>query len=222
MATSAVTSSTTNSNQQSTTAADAKARSLALEQLRLNNSVDAQIIGSISGPKYGDSVSLNKSGLAQGLSELNQKVIDKLNEILAKDLPEGIASLKPEEYTPEKTAQRIVDGISGLYAAFSKQNPKLTEEESITKFMELARKGVQSGYDSAYATLKDVGAIDINGVEDGIVQTKNLIEQKLKGLEDYLRKGAGLATSADASTGAQATLEASTSAATAASISVKA
>lgn len=139
-----------------------------------------------------DTVDTSLSGLYAGLTGTTKSIIDKLNELLKAKLPNGIQSLKPEEVTPEATAERIVKGIAGLFSAYSKSNPDLSNEEIIEKFMNAARSGVQAGYDDAFDTLKGLGAFDIDGVQGGVEQTKILLETKLKELEEQIKKQLGV------------------------------
>ena len=135
-----------------------------------------------------DSVEIGGDFVTNSISVLAQKVLDKLNELFGKDIPGGIYNLKPEDHTPEKTAQRIVDGVTGLFAAFAKQNGDLEGEELLTAFMDTIRGGIQDGYGQAEAILGDVGAFDVAGVREGIDETKRLVEEKLKAFEENYRK----------------------------------
>lgn len=136
--------------------------------------------------------------LYKGLSISAQKIVDKLNELLKAQLPDGIQSLKPEEVTPEATADRIVTGATGFFETFAKQNPDLSPEELISKFMSEVRKGVESGYGDAAKTLEELGAFEFDGVKDGIEKTKSLIEEKLKAFEAQKRQDLGLDPKVDA------------------------
>ena len=140
----------------------------------------------------GDKVDVGIDDLIKGLSISGQKIIDKLNEILKKDLPDGIASLKPEDTTPEATSDRIVKGATAFFDVFKKQNANLSDEEVLTKFMETIRGGIKTGYDDAFNTLEGLGAFKFDGVQDGVEKTKALIEEKLKSYEAAKRQELGL------------------------------
>lgn len=155
-------------------------------------SSNAIIVERVLTPRNEDKIDVDISGLDKNLSFTAQKVLAKLNELLKEKLPEGIESLKAEEYTPEKTADRIVAGVTALFSAFSKQNGDLSQDEVLSRFMSLVTKGVEQGYNDAYSTLDGLGAFEFEGVKSGVEQTKRLIDQKLKAFEAEKRKELGL------------------------------
>ncbi len=144
-----------------------------------------------------DEVSLSLGDTTKGISVTAQEILEKLNALLKDKLPDGIQSLKPEDTTPEATASRIVQGVTALYGAFSKQNPTLSGEELLNKFMDTVKGGVQAGYDDAVGTLEDLGAFSFEGVKSGIEETKRLIDEKLAAFEQAKRKDLGLSSSVD-------------------------
>lgn len=164
-------------------------------------------IQSISHPQSRgkDSVDLSFDQLYKNLSITAKKVIDKLNELLKNELPDGIQSLNPEDHTAEKTADRIVSQVTGLFGAFSKQNPNLEPAELLSSFMEQVRSGVQKGYDEAFDILEGLGAFSFDDVKSGVEQTKVLIEQKLIQFEDKMKIQLGLKAEGEQNPTEQAT-----------------
>ncbi len=128
----------------------------------------------------------------KGLSVTANEIIDKLNELLKSKIPNGIQSLKPEEVTPEATADKIVTGVTALFDTYAKQNPDLEGEELLNSFMEQVRSGVKMGYDDACSTLEGLGAFQFDGVKDGVQKTMELIEKKLQAFEAAKRQEMGL------------------------------
>lgn len=141
-----------------------------------------------------DKVNVGMGEVYKSLTVLADKIIGKLDELLAEELPEGIRSLRPEDHTAEATSQRIVDGVTALMPIFARQNPGLEGEELISEFMTTIRGGISQGYNEAAAILGDLGAFEIDGVQSGIEETMSLVEEKLLAFETEYRKSNGLLT----------------------------
>lgn len=135
-----------------------------------------------------------QSRATDSLSFTAKKVLEKLNEILAPHLPQGVQSLKPEDHTAEKTADRIVSQVTALYGAYAKQNANKDPEELLEGFMSLVRKGVDQGYEEAFSILEGIGAFEVEGVKSGVEETKRLIGEKLDAFEKYLSRELGITT----------------------------
>lgn len=128
----------------------------------------------------------------QGLSLTADQILSKLNEFLKDKLPAGIESLKPDDFTPEKTASSIVTSITALFSNYKSSNPELSPDQQLERFMAAARSGVDKGYSDAYETLDGLGAFSFDGVKSGIEQTKILIAQKLDAFETAQKKSLGI------------------------------
>ncbi len=139
-----------------------------------------------------DRVKVGVDSPSKALSLTAQEIVDKLNELLKADLPDGLQSLKPQDVTPEATAERIVRGATAFFGVFAEQNPNLQGEELLSAFMETIRGGIDQGYSDAFETLKGLGAFEFEGVQDSVQQTKSLIESKLIGFEQLMREQMGL------------------------------
>jgi hypothetical protein len=145
---------------------------------------------SMSGDAVNISLDFSQGYKSIGLSA--QKIVDKLNEMLKDKLPDGIQSLKPEDVTPDATSDRIVKSITALFDAYAKQHPELEGQDLVDKFLELAKKGVDQGYNDAFSILKGLGAFEFDGVQAGIEKTKELIGQKLDAFREFKLKELGL------------------------------
>jgi len=139
-----------------------------------------------------DIVQVNFKDLYKSLSITAKEIIDKLNELLKADLPNGLQSLKPADVTSEKTADRIVKQVTAFFGLYAKQNPDLEGEDLVNGFMDTIRGGVQKGYDEAFEILEGLGALGFEGVLAGVERTKELIDEKLGRFEQELRRSLGL------------------------------
>ena len=141
-----------------------------------------------------DQVDVGMQEVYKSLTMLADEVLAKLEEILAEDLPDGIRNLKPENHTPEATADRIITGVSALFPVYAAQNPQLEGEELVDSFMKTIRGGIEDGYKQAENILGDIGAYEIEGVESGIEETKKIVEEKLEDLRNKLLIAVGVKT----------------------------
>ncbi len=156
-----------------------------------SKNIDLVIVQNIRN-ENSDKVSLSFDELYKGLSLTGRNIIDKLNELLKEKLPAGIQSLNPEDVTPEATANRIVKGSTAFFEVFAKQNPNLSGEELLNKFMSTIRGGIKSGYEDAASTLEGLGAFEFDGVKEGIEETMRLVEEKLNAFESSKREELGI------------------------------
>lgn len=140
----------------------------------------------------GDKVDFDLSAAYKSLSITADKIVRKLNEMLAEKLPDGLQSLKPAETTPEATAERIVRGATAFFGLYQKQNPDLQGEELLNGFLNTIKGGIDQGYGDAFSTLEGLGAFEIEGVQEGVEQTRKLIDEKLVVYESEMRKRLGL------------------------------
>lgn len=90
------------------------------------------------------------------LSLTSKEIVDKINEQLKISLPEGVQSLKPEDVTPEATADRIVFGVTAFFDVYAKQKKNLSGDELVDSFVSEVTRGVGQGYEDAFKFLKEL------------------------------------------------------------------
>lgn len=125
---------------------------------------------------------------SEPLHLLFSAAIDKLNEILAPEFGDNAiqrAAETPEEYTPEKTAQRIVSMTTGFYASYSEQHPEMDEEERINSFLEVIGSGIDQGFAEARDILSGMQVLE-GGIKDGVDKTYELVQQGLSAFRDAI------------------------------------
>lgn len=142
-----------------------------------------------------DRISIDQSDSRRALTISAQEIVKKLNEILVDKFPDGIETLKPEEVTPQATADRIVTGSVALFSVFKAQNSNLDDEQLLTRFMDTIRGGIKSGYEDASGILEELGAFSFDGVKSSIEETMRLVEEKLVRFEQSKRQELGLSSS---------------------------
>ncbi len=153
---------------------------------------------------FGDGKSVNESSLKLTF----QAAIEKLNEILSAEfgLAEGATAPISEEtlqqqggmeyWTPENTAQRIVDGSTAFFSAFQSANPDLEGEALIDRFIEVVGGGVTQGFEEAKGLLGDMKVLE-GSIADNIDKTYALVQE---GFQNFRNQYLGLSNVADADT----------------------
>ncbi|MBF0171619.1 MAG: DUF5610 domain-containing protein [Nitrospinae bacterium] len=87
---------------------------------------------------------------------------------------------------PEATAGRIADFAMSFFPAYAKQHPDMSYEEQVDSYQKMVEGAVDQGFKEAMQIL---GAVP-KEVADGIQQTRDLVNQKLSGIFEYM-KGQG-------------------------------
>lgn len=159
--------------------------------LNSRQSADALVIESTFASSRRDKDSQDQ--VFKALSVTAREVVAKLNELLAAKLPNGLEGLKPEDTTPEATAERIVSGATSYFEVFKRQNPNLSDEELLNRFLSTIRGGIDRGYSEAVGTLEGLGAFEFEGVKSGVEKTRQLVDEKLAAFEAFKREELGLA-----------------------------
>ncbi|SFX04270.1 DUF5610 domain-containing protein [Marinospirillum alkaliphilum] len=120
-----------------------------------------------------------------------QEVVSKLEEVLKKELGDEEFSLQKlaektsgvegqEDYwSPEQTANRIVAGATGYFEAFKKQNPNLSDEEQVEKFLSIISPAVDKGIGEAITILDGFGVFD-GAIKDNALKTQEFVHEKLE------------------------------------------
>ncbi len=119
---------------------------------------------------------------------LFQETVEKLNEVLAPELgPNAISEEKLAEqggmeyWSPENTANRIVQGTVGFFEAYKTSNPDLQGEALLDKFLSVIGGGIEKGFEEAGSILKGFGVYE-GSIKDNAEKTYELVQ---KGLQDF-------------------------------------
>ena len=133
---------------------------------------------------FGDGQSINENTLKLTY----QAAIEQLNEVLSAELnqteeataPISAETLKQqggmEYWTPENTAQRIVEGSTAFFSAFQAANPELEGEALVDRFIEVIGGGVSKGFEEAKGLLGDLDVLE-GSIADNIEKTYTLVQE---------------------------------------------
>lgn len=129
---------------------------------------------------------------------LFQETITKLNDMLAPELGGNAISMDKlaeqggmEYWSPENTANRIVQGTTGFFEAFKTANPKLEGEELLDKFLSVIGGGIEKGYQDAAGILDGFGVFD-GSIKDNAEKTFALVQDGLQAFRAQQMEAMGL------------------------------
>jgi len=91
--------------------------------------------------------------------------------------------------TPDSTGKFVVDGIKALFERYKKQFGESLTEEQAKNFFANVDKGVDSGYNDALGTIKEIGAYKVTGVMKDVEDARIAINRELSAFkEDVMKK----------------------------------
>lgn len=129
---------------------------------------------------------------------LYQEAIDKLNEVLKPDLGENAISTEKlaeqggmDYWTPENTANRIVQGTTAFFQAYKDSNPDLQGEELLDKFLGVIGGGIETGFKDATDILEGFGVYD-GSIKENAEKTYDLVQKGLQAFRDQQMEALGL------------------------------
>lgn len=145
---------------------------------------------------FGDGAPKN----ANALKILFQETIDKINEALAPDLGEGAISAEKlaeqggmDYWSPENTANRIVQGTVGFFEAYKNANPKLEGEALLDKFLGVIGGGIEDGFKDATNILEGFGVYK-GSIKENAEKTYELVQQGLQAFREQQMEKMGLSS----------------------------
>jgi hypothetical protein len=135
--------------------------------------------------------SIMQASLSVAISSKNQpqallfsSAINGINEALKPQLGDNAIqnAAASQDNSAQATADRIVSGATGLFAAFKAQHPDETGDAALKDFMSTIRGGFEQGFGEAASILGGLGVLDGN-ISAGINQTHDLVEQGFDAFE---------------------------------------
>ena len=118
---------------------------------------------------------------SEPLALVYQTAIDSINKELEPELGENSIQRGFEsgiDVSPEATADRIVSFSTGLFSLYQQQNPKLSEQEQLDKFIDVIGGGIDQGFSEARDILNGLGVLE-DDIADNIDKTYSLVQEGL-------------------------------------------
>lgn len=169
------------------------------DQMTIRNERQASLVAHL----FGDGKSVNESSL----KITYQAAIEKINEQLKAEFglepeaddPISKSALKAqggmENWTPENTAKRIVEGSTAFLAGFKAANPELEGEALMDRFLEVIGGGISQGFEEAKGILGDADVLK-GDIADNVESTYALVQEGLQNFKNqYLGITPEVATS---------------------------
>jgi len=120
------------------------------------------------------------------LSLLLKTALQGINEALKAD---GIETSVEDAYesgidfSPEATAERIVAFSTQFFGAYQEQHPEMSEEESLTAFVDVIKGGIEQGFGEATEILEGLKVLE-GDIANNIDKTYELVQQGLQSFID--------------------------------------
>tara|TARA_R110000744_G_scaffold296857_2_gene406692 strand:+ start:1882 stop:2511 length:630 start_codon:yes stop_codon:yes gene_type:complete len=89
------------------------------------------------------------------------------------------------DFSPEATAERIVSFSTQFLASYREQNPEMSEEESLTAFVDIISGGIDQGFGEAKDILGGLKVLE-GDVSENIDKTYALVQSGLQAFVDAL------------------------------------
>jgi len=127
------------------------------------------------------SVSLNSEN--DPLALVYKSAITSINEQLEADFgPDAIQNAAGQDNSPEGTAGRIVSLSTAFFSAFQQQHSELEGDESLNRFMDTIKGGIEKGFQEARDILKGLKVLG-GDIAANIDKTYELVQ---KGLDAFV------------------------------------
>jgi len=120
-------------------------------------------------------------GINESLKELG------VEKTVEQSADEGI------DVSPQATADRIVAFSTNLLPLYLKQNPEMSEEEGLAKFMDVIGGGIDNGFEEAREVLGGLNVLE-GEIASNIDKTYELVQQ---GLADFVENYSSSESSSD-------------------------
>ena len=82
------------------------------------------------------------------------------------------------DVSPQATADRIVSLSTAFFGAYQEQHPELAQDEALTKFTEIIRGGIDTGFGQARDVLSGLKVLE-GDIATNIDKTYDLVQQGL-------------------------------------------
>lgn len=129
------------------------------------------------------SINVNLNAGNDSLALVLKTALEGINEALGEI--SGSSSIQAAfdsgvDVSPEATAERIVSISTGFFTAFQEQHPELSQDETLTAFVDVIGGGIDTGFSEARNILTSLNVLENGDIAKNIDETYNLVQEKLQ------------------------------------------
>jgi hypothetical protein len=136
------------------------------------------------------SLKYSNSAGDEPLSLLLKTALQGINEALeAEGIKNSVLSTYQSDvdYSPEASAERIVDFSTQLFSAYKADNREIGEAEALTSFVDIISGGIEQGFAEAREILDSLNVLD-GDIAENIEKTYGLVKAGLQNFIDFIAK----------------------------------
>jgi hypothetical protein len=136
------------------------------------------------------SLKYSNSAGDEPLSLLLKTALQGINEALEDEgIKNSVLSTYQSDvdYSPEASAERIVDFSTQLFSAYKADNLEIGEAEALTSFVDIISGGIEQGFAEAREILDSLNVLD-GDIAENIEKTYGLVKAGLQNFIDFIAK----------------------------------
>jgi hypothetical protein len=136
------------------------------------------------------SLKYSNSAGDEPLSLLLKTALQGINEALEDEgIKNSVLSTYQSDvdYSPEASAERIVDFSTQLFSAYKADNREIGEAEALTSFVDIISGGIEQGFAEAREILDSLNVLD-GDIAENIEKTYGLVKAGLQKFIDFIAK----------------------------------
>jgi hypothetical protein len=136
------------------------------------------------------SLKYSNSAGDEPLSLLLKTALQGINEALEDEgIKNSVLSTYQSDvdYSPEASAERIVDFSTQLFSAYKADNREIGEAEALTSFVDIISGGIEQGFAEAREILDSLNVLD-GDIAENIEKTYGLVKAGLQNFLDFIAK----------------------------------
>lgn len=133
---------------------------------------------------------VNLSASDEPMILLYRAAIEAINEELAPTMGENATQTnydKGIDFSPEATAERIVDFATNFFSMYQAQNSNMEFDQQLNSFMDVIGGAIEQGFDEAKEILTNLKVLE-GDIAEGVEETYELVQSGLQTFRDSFKQ----------------------------------